>query len=127
MKCESEEVFLFFFLLFSARECERFSAYFEPFDAEKSDLTSQKRPFLTQKSLFFSISQLSTKIFLEKMNVFRLLGDLSHLFAILLLLAKIWKSKSVTGLSGKSQVNLNLKTARFSHILTPELLVYYLF
>merc|ERR1712176_1230216 len=40
----------------------------------------------------------------EKMNVFRLLGDLSHLFAILLLLAKIWKSKSVAGLSGKSQV-----------------------
>ena len=37
--------FLFFFLLFSARECERFSAYFEPFDAEKSDLPSQKSHF----------------------------------------------------------------------------------
>lgn len=42
--------------------------------------------------------------FLEKMNIFRLAGDLSHLFAILLLLAKIWKSKSVVGLSGKTQV-----------------------
>merc|ERR1712176_358586 len=38
------------------------------------------------------------------MNIFRLAGDLSHLFAILLLLAKIWKSKSVSGLSGKTQL-----------------------
>jgi len=38
------------------------------------------------------------------MNIFRLAGDMSHLLAILLLLAKIWKSKSVVGLSGKSQV-----------------------
>uniref|UniRef100_A0AC35U8F6 ER lumen protein-retaining receptor n=1 Tax=Rhabditophanes sp. KR3021 TaxID=114890 RepID=A0AC35U8F6_9BILA len=38
------------------------------------------------------------------MNIFRLLGDLSHLFAILLLLVKIWKTRSVAGLSGKSQV-----------------------
>jgi len=38
------------------------------------------------------------------MNIFRLAGDLSHLFAILLLLHKIWKSKSVVGLSGKTQL-----------------------
>ena len=38
------------------------------------------------------------------MNIFRLAGDMSHLLAILLLIAKIWKSKSVVGLSGKSQV-----------------------
>lgn len=38
------------------------------------------------------------------MNIFRLAGDMSHLLAIMLLLAKIWKSKSVVGLSGKSQV-----------------------
>ena len=38
------------------------------------------------------------------MNIFRLAGDMSHLLAILLLIAKIWKSKSVAGLSGKSQV-----------------------
>merc|ERR1712167_141667 len=39
-----------------------------------------------------------------KMNIFRLAGDMSHLLAIFLLLAKIWKSKSVVGLSGKSQI-----------------------
>lgn len=38
------------------------------------------------------------------MNVFRLCGDLSHLLAILLLLAKIWKTRSCAGISGKSQI-----------------------
>jgi len=38
------------------------------------------------------------------MNIFRLAGDMSHLLAILLLIAKILKSKSVVGLSGKSQI-----------------------
>lgn len=37
------------------------------------------------------------------MNFFRLLGDLSHLLAILLLLWKIWKTRSCAGVSGKSQ------------------------
>ncbi len=31
------------------------------------------------------------------MNIFRLIGDLSHVLAILLLLAKIWKTRSVAG------------------------------
>uniref|UniRef100_A0A1I8IDL6 ER lumen protein-retaining receptor n=1 Tax=Macrostomum lignano TaxID=282301 RepID=A0A1I8IDL6_9PLAT len=38
------------------------------------------------------------------MNIFRLIGDLSHLAAILLLLLKIWRSRSVSGISGKSQL-----------------------
>ncbi|CAB4023274.1 ER lumen -retaining receptor 2, partial [Paramuricea clavata] len=38
------------------------------------------------------------------MNIFRLAGDLSHLLAILLLLWKIWKTRSCAGISGKSQV-----------------------
>lgn len=38
------------------------------------------------------------------MNVFRLTGDLSHLGAILILLMKIWKTRSVAGISGKSQI-----------------------
>ena len=38
------------------------------------------------------------------MNVFRLAGDLSHLFAILILLLKIWKTRSCAGISGKSQI-----------------------
>lgn len=32
-----------------------------------------------------------------EMNVFRLIGDLSHLLAILLLLFKIWKTRSCAG------------------------------
>jgi ER lumen protein retaining receptor len=38
------------------------------------------------------------------MNIFRLLGDLSHVLAIALLLAKIWKTRSAAGISGKSQL-----------------------
>merc|ERR1719175_350036 len=38
------------------------------------------------------------------MNFFRLLGDVSHLVAILILLLKIWKTRSCAGISGKSQI-----------------------
>lgn len=38
------------------------------------------------------------------MNIFRLLGDLSHVLAVLLLLRKIWNSKSAEGLSLRSQI-----------------------
>ncbi|XP_070712305.1 ER lumen protein-retaining receptor-like [Pempheris klunzingeri] len=38
------------------------------------------------------------------MNIFRLAGDLSHLIAIILLLWKIWKSRSCSGISGRSQL-----------------------
>ena len=38
------------------------------------------------------------------MNIFRLLGDLSHLAAILILLWKIWTSRSCSGISARSQV-----------------------
>lgn len=38
------------------------------------------------------------------MNIFRLVGDLSHLLAILILLLKIWKTRSCAGISGRSQV-----------------------
>ncbi|CAH0393177.1 unnamed protein product [Bemisia tabaci] len=37
------------------------------------------------------------------MNIFRLLGDLSHLLAIIILLLKIWNSRSCAGISGRSQ------------------------
>lgn len=36
------------------------------------------------------------------MNIFRLLGDFSHLAAILILLFKIWITRSCAGVSGKS-------------------------
>ncbi|KAJ8942020.1 hypothetical protein NQ318_002774 [Aromia moschata] len=38
------------------------------------------------------------------MNVFRLTGDLSHLIAIIILLQKIWHTRSCAGISGKSQI-----------------------
>lgn len=38
------------------------------------------------------------------MNIFRLAGDLSHLLAIILLVLKIWKTRSCAGLSGKAQI-----------------------
>ncbi|KAL3273236.1 hypothetical protein HHI36_014690 [Cryptolaemus montrouzieri] len=38
------------------------------------------------------------------MNIFRLSGDLSHLLAIIILLLKIWKTRSCAGISGKSQI-----------------------
>lgn len=55
------------------------------------------------------------------MNVFRLLGDLSHLAAILILLLKIFSSRSCRGLSGKTQIMLALVfTTRYL-----DLFVYY--
>uniref|UniRef100_A0A915Q6T2 ER lumen protein-retaining receptor n=1 Tax=Setaria digitata TaxID=48799 RepID=A0A915Q6T2_9BILA len=38
------------------------------------------------------------------MNIFRFAGDSSHLIAIVILLVKIWKTRSCAGLSGKSQL-----------------------
>lgn len=48
------------------------------------------------------------------MNVFRLVGDVSHLLGMIFLLCKICTSKSCTGLSGKTQLLLSLVfTARY--------------
>ncbi|CAI5454309.1 unnamed protein product [Caenorhabditis angaria] len=38
------------------------------------------------------------------MNIFRLSADLAHLVAIVVLMLKIWKSRSCEGISGKSQI-----------------------
>ena len=38
------------------------------------------------------------------MNIFRLIGDFSHIAAILILLLKIWKTRSCSGVSGKTQI-----------------------
>lgn len=38
------------------------------------------------------------------MNIFRFLGDLSHLVAVVILLHKIWRTRSCAGISGKSQI-----------------------
>ncbi|KAL3875734.1 hypothetical protein ACJMK2_033655 [Sinanodonta woodiana] len=38
------------------------------------------------------------------MNIFRLSGDMSHLLAIIILMLKMWKTRSCAGISGKSQI-----------------------
>jgi len=38
------------------------------------------------------------------MNIFRLTGDVAHLIAVIVLLLKIWKTRSCSGISGKSQI-----------------------
>ncbi|KAL4239829.1 ER lumen protein-retaining receptor 2 [Mactra antiquata] len=59
------------------------------------------------------------------MNVFRLIGDMSHLLAILLLLLKMWKSRSVAGISGKSQILFALVfTTRYLDLFTSFISVY---
>ncbi|XP_025423027.1 ER lumen protein-retaining receptor [Sipha flava] len=59
------------------------------------------------------------------MNIFRLCGDLSHLLAILLLLFKIWKTRSCAGISGKTQLLFTIVyTARYLDLFTSFVSVY---
>jgi len=59
------------------------------------------------------------------MNVFRLIGDLSHLLAILILLWKIFKTRSCAGVSGKSQLLFALVfTTRYLDLFTSFVSVY---
>lgn len=62
------------------------------------------------------------------MNIFRLLGDLSHLLAIIILLLKIWKTRSCAGISGKSQILFALVyTTRYLDLLTTYISAYNVF
>ena len=59
------------------------------------------------------------------MNIFRLFGDLSHLLAIVLLLLKIWKTRSCAGISGKSQILfLVVFVTRYLDLLTSFISLY---
>lgn len=59
------------------------------------------------------------------MNVFRLGGDLAHLIAIIILLLKIWTTRSCAGISGKSQILFALTfTARYLDLFTNFVSVY---
>jgi len=61
----------------------------------------------------------------NKMNIFRLLGDLSHLLAIIILLLKIWKTRSCAGISGKSQaLFLVVFISRYLDLVTNFVSVY---
>lgn len=59
------------------------------------------------------------------MNVFRLAGDLSHLAAIIILLIKIWKTRSCAGISGRSQLLFALVfITRYLDLFTSFISVY---
>lgn len=59
------------------------------------------------------------------MNIFRMTGDLSHLLAVMLLLMKIWTTRSCAGISGKSQFLFALVyTARYLDLVTSYVSVY---
>jgi len=62
---------------------------------------------------------------IDEMNIFRLLGDLSHLLAIIILLLKIWKTRSCAGISGKSQaLFLIVFISRYLDLVTNFVSVY---
>ncbi|XP_017784959.1 PREDICTED: ER lumen protein-retaining receptor [Nicrophorus vespilloides] len=59
------------------------------------------------------------------MNIFRIIGDLSHLLAIIILLRKIWKTRSCAGISGKSQILFALVyTTRYLDLVTTYVSLY---
>ncbi|CAL8301998.1 unnamed protein product [Merluccius merluccius] len=59
------------------------------------------------------------------MNIFRLAGDVSHVVAILLLVLKIWRSRSCAGISGKSQVLFAVVfTSRYLDLFTVYISAY---
>jgi len=59
------------------------------------------------------------------MNVFRLTGDLAHLLAIIILLLKIWKTRSCAGISGKSQIVFTVVyTSRYLDLFTNYVSLY---
>jgi len=59
------------------------------------------------------------------MNIFRLTGDLSHLLAIIILLLKIWKTRTCAGISGKSQILFAIVyTTRYLDLVTTYVSLY---
>ncbi|CAH0563563.1 unnamed protein product [Brassicogethes aeneus] len=59
------------------------------------------------------------------MNIFRLTGDISHLIAIIILLQKIWRTRSCAGISGKSQILFAIVyTTRYLDLLTAYVSLY---
>lgn len=59
------------------------------------------------------------------MNIFRLTGDLAHLTAIIILLLKIWKTRSCSGISGKSQILFTIVyISRYLDLLTNFVSIY---
>ncbi|KAH3872075.1 ER lumen protein-retaining receptor 2-like [Dreissena polymorpha] len=58
-------------------------------------------------------------------NIFRLVGDMSHALAIIILFMKMWKSRSVAGISGKSQILFAIVcTSRYLDLFTAFVPIY---
>uniref|UniRef100_A0A8R1IG04 ER lumen protein-retaining receptor n=1 Tax=Caenorhabditis japonica TaxID=281687 RepID=A0A8R1IG04_CAEJA len=59
------------------------------------------------------------------MNIFRIAADMSHLLAIIILLLKIWKSRSCSGISARSQILFAVVfTARYLDLFTSYISFY---
>ncbi|CAL2036162.1 hypothetical protein CAEBREN_07047 [Caenorhabditis brenneri] len=59
------------------------------------------------------------------MNIFRIAADMSHLVAIIILLLKIWKSRSCSGISARSQILFAVVfTARYLDLFTTYISLY---
>lgn len=59
------------------------------------------------------------------MNIFRLAGDLAHVLAIIILLLKIWKTRSCAGISGRSQLLFAMVfTTRYLDLFTTFISAY---
>lgn len=59
------------------------------------------------------------------MNIFRLTADMSHLLAIFILLAKMWKTRSCSGISARSQILFAIVfTARYLDLFTTFISTY---
>uniref|UniRef100_A0A1I7T8N4 ER lumen protein-retaining receptor n=1 Tax=Caenorhabditis tropicalis TaxID=1561998 RepID=A0A1I7T8N4_9PELO len=59
------------------------------------------------------------------MNIFRIAADMSHLVAIIILLLKIWKSRSCSGISARSQILFAIVfTARYLDLFTTYISFY---
>ncbi|CCD65964.1 ER lumen protein-retaining receptor erd-2.2 [Caenorhabditis elegans] len=59
------------------------------------------------------------------MNIFRISADMSHLLAIIILLLKIWKSRSCSGISARSQILFALVfTARYLDLFSTYISLY---
>lgn len=59
------------------------------------------------------------------MNIFRFFGDLSHLVAVIILLWRIWSTRSCSGISGKSQLLFAIVfTCRYLDLLSNYVSLY---
>jgi len=88
-----------------------------------AEKTPQGSSNIHQKKLSFSSERVFYDLF--KMNVFRLCGDLCHLAAIVILLLKIWKTRSCAGISGRSQMLFALVfITRYLDLFTSFISVY---